>query len=45
MAAWVEELSGSEYLGIAMFSGAEMPGRAIEDGTCGIYFYSIDVER
>lgn len=45
MAGWTEELSGSEYLGIAMFSGAEMPGGAIEEGTCGTYFYSIDVER
>jgi hypothetical protein len=45
MAAWAEELSGSEYLGVAMFSGTEMPGGAIEEGTCGTYFYSIDVER
>ena len=45
IAAWDEELSGSKYLGIAMFTGTEIPTVAIEEQTCATFYYSIDLAR
>ena len=43
MAAWDEEISGFQHLGIAMFTGAEMPTGVTEESICGTYFFSLDV--
>lgn len=43
--AWEEELSGSNFLGVAMFTGTEIPTGAIEEGTCATFYYSIDLAR
>ena len=45
IAAWEEELSGSNFLGVAMFTGTEIPTGAIEEGTCATFYYSIDLAR
>ncbi len=45
MAAWDEESSGYAYLGIAMFTGAEIPTGVAEEGICGTFFFSTDVEN
>ena len=42
MAAWNQENFGFQYLGIAMFTGAEMPTGVTEESICGTYFFSLD---
>ncbi|MBY6084108.1 hypothetical protein [Ruegeria arenilitoris] len=43
MAAWNEESSGFDYLGIAMFTGAAAPTSVDDQTICATYFYSMDV--
>ena len=45
LAAWEEESSGSKYIGIAMFTGMEIPIGVDAEGICGTYFYSTDVRN
>ena len=40
LAAWEESGSGSGYLGIAMFTGTDMPSGVKDPDICAIYFYS-----
>lgn len=42
MAAWNEESSGFEYLGIAMFTSPDLPSGVGDRSMCATYFYSID---
>lgn len=40
MAVWDEESSGSKILGIALFTGAEIPTGVAQEGICATYFFS-----
>ena len=42
MAAWNEENSGFETLGIAMFTGLDVPTGVAAQGICATYFFSMD---
>ena len=43
IAAWNEDLSGFRYLGVALFTGTEIPRAVSGEDICGTYFYSTDV--
>jgi len=45
MSAWDEESSGFTYLGIAIFTGAEIPTGVTEEGICATYFFSMEVAK
>ena len=40
MAVWDEESSGSKMLGIAMFTGTEIPTGVAQEGICATYFFA-----
>ena len=40
MAVWDEESSGSKILGIAMFTGTEIPTGVAQEGICATYFFA-----
>ena len=40
MAVWDEESSGSKILGIAMFTGAEIPTGVAQESICATYFFT-----